>query len=823
MSSAKALSKAAVGKSIADAEPWRIPPTSDQAVPLSQWPQQQWQRPPVANPALAPAPASTPALWYYQPGWTHPPPMSQTSAEQRDLGVGVSSMMPRNPYLPGWSYTSLNDGSCTLRNPDTAPPSQYCGPQDQILAPPTEQNWTQQQWQGYDKQSPTSTYLGFTPQAPRMLPPGTALCPIDLDWPRQNVPAPVYTPSTTPVSQLPTYLYPLSNGPAPLFAQEQSNLYGNYNDWPPPVTQQGAVPQPIMASQQDLNVKKQPAHKRVQNPSPVTPTNEPVLCPEQEDLVRLIESGKNVFYTGSAGCGKSTVLKAFVNRLKGQGKEVRIVAPTGRAALNVGGSTTWTFAGWTPDSHKLTIEEIQARAHGKNVFDRLTKTDVLVIDEISMVENLHFERLNILLKAARHQPSLQEQPAFGGCQVVVTGDFCQLPPVKPFQHCLQCGREMSQKAEEGKLFHVCRQHGKYPDEDKWAFRSKAWQECNFEHVHLKKIHRQNDQIFIGMLQKCRLGIQLTEPEIQLLMHHECRTAQATKLFSTRREANDVNRERFENLRGIKHAYWCHDNFFWNDRYPQLQWKNRRTEWGNEAGTIRSPDTKKPLQALEDHRWSKCVQLKQGMLVVLLTNLDLEAGLCNGSQGLVKGFEDYDPAKMPIRETYDTRGKKKVEAQPGQRAIRGAHPEVQEAEIRNFITSESAPIKKWPVVRFHNGVVRTVYAECSIAQLGDEEPYCLLARTQIPLAPAWAMTIHKSQSLTLDRVIVNLSKAFEDGQVYVALSRATGLGGLKIEGDEESLRSKLMVSTEVSAFLKEKFGAVYGVNAAKDVDAAPSPE
>lgn len=664
--------------------------------------------------------------------------------------------------------------------------------------------------------SPANIHGGFAPQASQMPPPGTASYPILLDGPVQNVSAPVHTPSAMPAYQQ------LSHGPAsnPFSAvpHTQDTTYGNLAALLSTVSQPTSALQHAMATQQVQGVDKKPAQKWAQKPNIEAPASEPVLCPEQEDLVRLIQSGKNVFYTGSAGCGKSTVLKAFVKRLKYQGKRVRIVAPTGRAALNVGGATTWTFAGWTPDSHKLPIERIQQGAHGKHVYERLTNTDVLVIDEISMVENMHFERLNILMKAARHQPNSRVQPAFGGCQLVVTGDFCQLPPVKPFQHCIQCGREMTKKiGDGGKLVHACRQHGEYADEDKWAFRSKAWQECAFEHVHLKMIHRQNDQTFIGMLQKCRLGVKLTESEINLLMNHSSRTAQATKLFSTRKEASDVNRDRFENLRGINHPYWCHDSFFWSQKHPHLQWKNRYGEWGNQSRTVPPPDSKKPLYALEDHRWGKCVQLKQGMLVVLLTNLDLEAGLCNGSQGLIKGFEEYDPKNMPMRETYDARGRKKVEAKPGQRVIRGENAAVQEGQIKDFITSESAPIRKWPVVRFHNGVVRTVYAECSIAQLGDEEPYCLLARTQIPLAPAWAMTIHKSQSLTLDRVIVNLSKAFEEGQVYVALSRATGLGGLKIEGDAEFLRSKLMVNTEVAAFLKEKFGDIYGVTAVQEVE------
>lgn len=648
---------------------------------------------------------------------------------------------------------------------------------------------------------------------------GTAERPILLD---DELAQTVHTPAVTTYAQAPQFMH----SPAKLMGGDKENTYTSelaangvahpHTDFP-----KAAARQHSTSAQAAQTQAKKPKPSKTNNPKLEPPPDEPDLCPEQAELVSLIEQGHNVFYTGSAGCGKSTVLKAFVKRLRESGKQVRIVAPTGRAALNVGGSTTWTFAGWTPNSHKLPIDRIKQGAHGKSVYERLTNTDVLVIDEISMVENLHFERLNILMKTARYNPSLPVQPAFGGCQIVVTGDFCQLPPVKPFQHCLECGREMTTKVNDvAKLTHVCRLHGEYADEDKWAFRSNAWGECNFVHFHLKTIHRQNDQKFIRMLQKCRLGHKMKESEISLLMNHKCRVSQATKLYSTRREANDVNRAAFNQLKGVKFVYWCHDSFFWRQCHPHLERKGLRGEWNNESEIASPPETKRPLYALEDHRWAKCVQLKRGMLVVLLTNLDLEAGLCNGSQGVICSFENYDPKMMPMKETYDSRGRRKVEPQPGQRVVRGDHAAIQESEIKNFITSESAPVKKWPVVQFHNNVRRTVFAECSIAQLGDEEPYSLLARTQIPLAPAWAMTIHKSQSLTLDRVIVNLSKAFEDGQVYVALSRATGLNGLKIEGDGAFLRNKLMVNTEVAAFLKERFGDIYDATESEDEEAPP---
>ena len=148
--------------------------------------------------------------------------------------------------------------------------------------------------------------------------------------------------------------------------------------------------------------------------------DEPKLVPEQQHVVDLIVQGHNVFYTGSAGCGKSTILKAFVRQLQQKGKRVRIVAPTNLAALNVGGQTTWNYAGWTPDSMKIRIDKLMENSRGKESWKKFDETDVLVIDEISMIENLQFERLNMILKASRGEK--YGGGAFGGVQMIVTGD-----------------------------------------------------------------------------------------------------------------------------------------------------------------------------------------------------------------------------------------------------------------------------------------------------------------------------------------------------------------------------------------------------------------
>lgn len=494
----------------------------------------------------------------------------------------------------------------------------------------------------------------------------------------------------------------------------------------------------------------------------VVPIVEPDLCEEQAKLVDLIMSRRNVFYTGSAGCGKSTVLKAFVKRFAAQGMRVNIIAPTGRAALDINGSTTWTYAGWTPDSHKKPLKQLKAAAHGKFVRARLCETEVLVIDEISMVENLHFERLNTVMKEARNSDA-----AFGGVQLIVTGDFCQLPPVKPFGHCIECGGELTKNKEETE--YKCRLHGTYYDIDKWAFRSKAWQECNFEHVNLTTIHRQNDKVFIDILNKLRMGIPLPQPSIDLLLNHESQTRNAIKLFATREEVKRVNDQMFRNLPTKPRTYKCLDHFKWNEKHGNLRNKGDKGPDGS-------------LLALREHRFESQIELKKGMLVVLLHNLDLGSGLVNGSQGTIQGFEDYEKAKMPKAAS----NRRDDSSMPGVPTLQGDHAVFREGQLDQFV--KQMKTKAWPVVRFLNGVERTIYADCTVNELGDEAPHSLLSRTQIPLMAAWAMTTHKSQvsrlhlnpnartnsekGMTLNRVIVNLAKSFEQGQAYVARTYLT---------------------------------------------------
>ncbi|KID96984.1 ATP-dependent DNA helicase PIF1, partial [Metarhizium majus ARSEF 297] len=524
---------------------------------------------------------------------------------------------------------------------------------------------------------------------------------------------------------------------------------------------------------------------------------EPELCQEQRELIDLIVSGRNVFFTGSAGCGKSTVIKAAVMKLRELDKRVHVVAPTGRAALEVEGLTTWNYMGWTADHHKKSINELRdlvSHQDRRYLKKRHNNTRVLIIDEISMIENHHLERMNICMKEARRSVRFGAGPEtwigpFGEAQVIVTGDFCQLPPVKPFQHCIVCGKEM--KADDyGTEYNCPENHGPFQECDKWAFRSRAWEECKFIHVELKQIHRQKDEKFLRMLQKCRLGIPLSMDETNTLMDHNRHVTNATRLFPTKKEVSGVNGREFGKLGTRIYTYRALDGF------------DPKGHGGLEYVASRSSNWM--TAALEDHRLEQKVELRKDMHVVLQVNLDLRAGLCNGSQGIVVGFEAYDDAKRPRAWSGQTESSGPHAESP---TIYGQHAILKEQQVRSFMSRQKD--KKWPRVLFHHNdqrrtsCVRTIYAECIVNERGDKEPYALLYRTQIPLVAGWAMTIHKSQGMTLDRVIVDLTKAFEEAQVYVALSRATGLAGLKINGSSGGLSVGHGGNADVIRFLREK--------------------
>jgi ATP-dependent DNA helicase PIF1 len=208
-----------------------------------------------------------------------------------------------------------------------------------------------------------------------------------------------------------------------------------------------------------------------------------------------------------------------------------------------------------------------------------------------------------------------------------------------------------------------------------------------------------------------------------------------------------------------------DDFKWNDYEDKtLEKYSEPAEDGNLKQLVQH--TSLNIRTLltvsqKDHRYEAIVHLKEGMRVVLQANLEPEAGLVNGSQGLIVGFEPFDPNRLP----------RAAEGKDDPGDLRGTHAKYAQGQIKRYADSNRR--QPWPIVEFDNGRTKTIYADCpcnelgNVGENGDESKLSLLSRAQIPLVAGYAITVHKSQGMTLDRVIVDLRDAFEASQLYVA--------------------------------------------------------
>ena len=209
-----------------------------------------------------------------------------------------------------------------------------------------------------------------------------------------------------------------------------------------------------------------------------------VLTPENL-FHAAAQAGRNCFLTGAGGTGKSTQLREFIADLAvGHKRHVSVTAPTGVAALNVGGMTIHRFCGMligpaAGQSNEEYFAQLQRdpRPSIKAGFNRVRRCEVLVIDEISMLPGRQFEFVEFLFRRLRGR-----DVPFGGCQVIATGDFLQLPPVR------------SSRTDGG-------EEGPYD----WAFQSPAWAAAEFQTFVLTQVRRQDDPGFVRALADFRIG------------------------------------------------------------------------------------------------------------------------------------------------------------------------------------------------------------------------------------------------------------------------------------------------------------------------------
>ncbi|CCD24475.1 DNA helicase NDAI_0D01610 [Naumovozyma dairenensis CBS 421] len=492
-------------------------------------------------------------------------------------------------------------------------------------------------------------------------------------------------------------------------------------------------------------------------------TQEFKLTKEQELVIDLIIRKRlNVFYTGSAGTGKSVILKTIISKLGSiHGKEaIAITASTGLAATTIGGTTLhkWAGVGLGDRSADQLANSIQRR---KDVLNSWKNTRVLIIDEISMIDGLFLTKLETVARTVR-----RSNRPFGGIQLVLTGDFFQLPPI--------------QKRDSPVLSQFC-------------FESKMWSQCIQRTILLTKVFRQQDNELVDILNSIRFG------EIDQTMAAQVYNLKRkvnyddgiapTELYATRREVEISNSRQLKELPGIERRYESDD-----------------------AGT---PELIKLLDS--SLMVEKIITLKEDAQVMMLKNKP-EVNLVNGSLGKVLFFttERLYRKMMELYRGVDDDviiDMKMVSRAIGERTIldnkqfsqdvasrpRKRLPILQ--ELINLAMTETRREEVLPFVRWsvgqgkvhHDIVLRDVFP---VDVPGDKVG---LQRTQLPIMLCWALSIHKSQGQTIQRLKVDLKNIFEAGQVYVALSRAVSKEQLQVLNFSPS---KIRSNDKVKEFYKK---------------------
>lgn len=433
----------------------------------------------------------------------------------------------------------------------------------------------------------------------------------------------------------------------------------------------------------------------------------------QQSAVDLALEGKNFFLSGSAGTGKSYVLKHIIQALKH--KNVALTSSTGISAQHIGGTTIHSFAGI--GLGELDADELVLRVRSsRKAMARWRRCDVLIIDEISMIAKNMFTKLEYIAREIRGS----EEP-FGGVQLIAVGDMFQLAPVEPGN-------------PKGVYY--------------YAFESPVWWKCLPHSVLLTRVHRQradepNHAQFLAGLSALRLGV-LT-PEFKRLLQ-ACKTQPKgatgiipTCLYAHNVDVDAMNRDELRKLPGLAHEFQA------------------RTKIVNVEYLSAKPQVLDAMFPIP-----QAITLKENAQVMFLKNTDL---YCNGTRGVVTGFLYEDEEE---EEEDEPSSKKRRPAPIGVkvRLVNGSEIEVRPETFEHTVDKKVA-----------------------------------VSRTGLPLKLAWAITHHKSQSLSLDAVEIHLEKVTRPspGQVYVAISRATTLTNLKVYGLETC---RVYADPKVLAFYNE---------------------
>ena len=388
---------------------------------------------------------------------------------------------------------------------------------------------------------------------------------------------------------------------------------------------------------------------------------------QQSEAFNLLRMGKNIFLTGAAGSGKTYLLNQYITYLKEHHVGVAVTASTGIAATHLQGTTIHSWSG-IGMKDAITEKDLEHLFTTKRIKQNYKKVKVLIIDEISMLHKQHLEMIDVIARYMRGNDD-----SFGGIQLVLCGDFFQLPPVTS---------------------------GFSEDEKYFAFEAQAWKNGAFHVCYLEEQHRQGNDPLLKVLNEIRSGTAGEQTKVPLRTRYKKEpdgTTKATKLYSRNINVDLINEQELDKIQSQEKTY----------------------KMTSEGFSALVAGLKKSCLAPEQ------LKLKIDAEVMFIKN-DVTGRFVNGTRSVVIGF-DKSPAAWPIVKTYTDR-------------IIVVKPEEWNYE--------------------DNGIIRATIK-------------------QIPLRLAWAITIHKSQGMTLDAAEIDLGDAFEPGMGYVALSRVRSLGGLKL--------------------------------------------
>lgn len=523
----------------------------------------------------------------------------------------------------------------------------------------------------------------------------------------------------------------------------------------------------------DAQVRKPKRQASANTVARSTPTAPPLagtiaLSDEQKAIVHTVVSkGENLFFTGSAGTGKSVVLRQLVQELhrKHGPYNVGVTASTGLAACNINGQTLHKYLsiGLGAGSPQDLALKIKRNGAAKK---RWKSVQVLVIDEVLMIDGKLFTKIDQVAQIIR-----ENRKPFGGIQIVCSGDFYQLPPV-------------SQN-----------------NSSQFCFQSPSWTRAIRHTIILNKVFRQaGDNDLIDMLNALREGS--LDPHMISMFQRLLRKVEysdgigPTELFPTRQEVKRANETRLQLLPGRSQVYMANDS----DKTPHLK------------------------RLYDNLMCEERLELKLGAQVMYLKN-SVDTNVVNGSIGTVVCFLTEDlfvkifsqfhtsdfinpsPAFLQVlRLLGGLVGQN--EFTTDQQAMFNTIPEQWKAKVSKLAydafttTKVSEPL---PVVNFRTSndftlilVRREEFTvdQGRMANFQNAPMVDSLTREQVPLLLSWAMSIHKAQGQSIDRLRVDLRRTFEKGQIYVALSRATKKDHLEVYNFDHR---RVTVSAEVKEF------------------------